>query len=178
MHSPELLDHTLADLHGTHQGIHRMQAQAREAVYWPGIDADIVDYVHQYTICTKYKASPAAQPMLPSDVPDSPWEEITADYLNHQGKEYLLICDVFSKYPFLYKVTTKSAQSLCACLLELISQYGPLSLLSKDNGLPFASEKLTQFLLLHHIEQSTSSPHFPRSNGFIECQVRNGKESS
>ena len=110
--------------------------------------------------------------MLPRDVPDGLWQEIAADYLTHQGKEYLLICNLFSKYPFLNKVTTKSAQSLCACLLELISQYGTPSLFSTDNGQPFLSEELTQFLLHHHIEHSTSSLHFPRSNGFIEQQVR------
>ena len=55
---PELLDHTLAGLHGAYQGINKMQAQVREAVYWPGIEADIVDYVHWCTICTKHKASP------------------------------------------------------------------------------------------------------------------------
>ena len=47
--------------------------------------------------------------MLPRDVPDGLWQEIAVDYLNHQGKEYLLISDVFIKYPFMYKVTTKSA---------------------------------------------------------------------
>ena len=53
----ELLDHTLADLQGTHQGIDRMQAEVQEAVYWPGIDTNIVNYVCQCTICTKHKAS-------------------------------------------------------------------------------------------------------------------------
>ena len=33
----ELLKRTFADLHGAHHGVDRMQAQAREAVYWPGI---------------------------------------------------------------------------------------------------------------------------------------------
>ena len=120
----------------------------------------------------KHKASPPAQPMLPRDVPDGPWQEIMADYFTHKGKEHLLICNLFSNYPFLYKVFTKSAQTLCACLLELISQYGPLSLLFMDNGQPFASEELTQFLQCHHIEHPTSSPHFPRSKGFIECQIQ------
>ena len=95
------------------------------------------------------------------------------DYMTHKGHEYLIICDAFSKYPFTYKVSTKSAQSLCTHLLELISQYGPPSLLSTDNGLPFASDELMEFLMWHHcIEHHTSSPHFPRSNGFIERQVR------
>ena len=41
-----------------------------------------------------------------------------------------------------------------------------------DNVPPFASEELTEFLMHHCIEHSTSSPNFPRSNGFIEWQVR------
>ena len=140
---PELLDHTLADLYGAHQGINRMQAQVREAVYWPGIDDDIADFACQCTICTKHKVSPPTQPMLPRDVPEGLWQEITVDHLTHQGKEYLLISILFSKYPFLYKVSTKSVHSPCAHLLGLISQYRPLSLLSMDNGQPFSSEELT-----------------------------------
>ena len=100
---PELLNRTLADLHGAHQGIDRMQAQAREAVYWLGIDADIADYVNQCTICTKHKASPPAQPMLPRDIPDGLLQDITAYYMTHNGQEYLIICSAFSKYPFAYK---------------------------------------------------------------------------
>ena len=55
--------------------------------------------------------------------------------------------------------------------LKLISHYGPLSLFSMDNGQPFASEQLAHILKCHHIENSTSSPYFPRCNGFTECQV-------
>ena len=54
----ELLNCALVDLHGPHQGIDKMQAQARKAVYWPSINADIVNYVCWCTICTKHKASP------------------------------------------------------------------------------------------------------------------------
>ena len=81
---PELLERTLADLHGAHQGVDRMQAEAREAVCWPGIDSDISDYVSWCTICTKHKASFPAQPMLPRDVPDGPWQDIAVDYMTHK----------------------------------------------------------------------------------------------
>ena len=169
---PELLKRTLADLHGAHQGVNRMQAQAREAVYWPGIDSDISDYISWCTICTKHKASLPAQPMLPRNIPDGPWQDIAMDYMTHKCHEYLIICNTFSKYPFVFKVTSKSAQSLCMCLLELVLQYGPPMSLSTDNGPPFASDELTEFLTCHCITHHTSSPHFPRSNGFIERQVR------
>ena len=166
---PELFGRTLADLHGAHKGVDRMQAQAREVVYWPGIDSDISDYVSWCTICTKHKASPPAQPMLPRDIPDGPWQDITADYMTFKSHECLIICDTFSKYPFAYKVMPKS---LCLHLLELILQYGPPMSLSTDNGPPFASDELAEFLTCHCLVHHTSSPHFPRSNGFIERQVR------
>ena len=169
---PELLNRTHADLHGAHQGVNRMQAQARESVYWPDIDADVADYGRRCTICTNHKASLPVQPMLPKDIPDGPWQDIVVDYMTHKGQEYLIICNAFSKYPFMYKVSSKSAQSLCTCLPELISQYGPPTSLSTDNGLPFALDELTEFLMCHHIQHHTSSPHLPRSNGFIERQVR------
>ena len=38
-------------------------------------------------------ASPPAQPMLPRDIPDGPWQDITADYMTFKGHEYLIICD-------------------------------------------------------------------------------------
>ena len=103
---PELLDGTLADQHGAHQGTIMVQGQARQTVYWPGIDADIANYVCWCTICTKHKASPHAQPMLSRDIPSGPWQEIAADYCTQKGREYLLVCDLISKYPFIYKVST------------------------------------------------------------------------
>ena len=45
--------------------------------------------------------------MLPRDIPDGPWQDIAVDYMMFKGHEYLIICDTFSKYPFVYKVTAK-----------------------------------------------------------------------
>ena len=94
-----------------------MQAQAWEAVYWPGIDADIADYVNWCTICTRHKASLPAQPMVPTDVPDGPWQDIAVDYMTHKGQEYLIICDAFSKYPlFLKSLPNQPNLYVHACL--------------------------------------------------------------
>ena len=109
---PELHDMTLYDLHDSHQGIEKMTHTARANIYWPGIDADISDYVKRCTICTKYKASQATQPMLLWDIPDSPWQKLAHDYFMHKGKDYLLIADTFSKYPFIYKVHSKTTDSI------------------------------------------------------------------
>ena len=122
--------------------------------------------------------APNTKPLcLPSqcyleDISDGPWQDIAVDYMTHKSQEYLIICDAFSKYPFVYKVMSKSATSLCMHQLELILQYGPPLSLSTDYGPPFASDELAEFLMCHCLAHHTSSTHFPRSNGFIERQVR------
>ena len=114
--------------------------------------------------------------MLLRDIPDSPWQELAADYFTHRGKDYLLIADTFSKYPFVYKVHSKSTDSIINRLQDLFSQFGKPQCFFSDNGPPFSSEAFSQFLTSHAID-ITSSPLYPRSNGFIERQVKTIKTS-
>ena len=171
----ELYDRSLHELHKMHLGIEKMQHRARATVYWPGIDADIVEYVKRCTTCTQHKATQHVQPMLPRDVPEAPWQDLAADFFNFKGKEYLLIADTFSKYPFAFRMTTKTAETDIQKFTQLFSQYGSPKSLTTDNGPPFSSEVFAQFMSTQRVEHITSSPHYPKSNGFIERQVKTMK---
>ena len=63
--------------------------------------------------------------MLPRDVPDSPWQELAADFFTHNHKEYLLIADTFSKYPYVYQTSSKTAESITKKLQNLIFSIWP-----------------------------------------------------
>ena len=114
-----------------------MRHFSQNTVYWPRIDADIADYVNLCKTCMQHKAKQAVQPMLPSDVPDSPWQDLAADFFTYNHKEYLLIVDTFSKYPFIYQLSSKSAKSIIKKLQNLISQYVPPKRLFSNNGFHF-----------------------------------------
>ena len=114
-----------------------MQALAQEAVSWPGIDANITNYVKRCAICTQHKGSP-----------------------------------LFSKHPFLFHMTSKTAQSLIQKFQNIMSQDDFPSILYSDNGPPFTAEEFEPFLQRQYINHITSSPHFHQSNGFIEQQVK------
>ena len=141
-------------------------------VYWPGLDADIADYVNHCKTCTQQKAKQAVQPMLPRDMPDFPWQELAADFFTHNHKEYLLIANTFSKYPFVYQTSSKTAKSITKKLQNLISQYGPPKWFFSDNGLPFSSKAFQKFLASQYIDHIISSPLYPKSNGFIKRQIK------
>ena len=110
--------------------------------------------------------------MLLRDVPDSPWQDLAANFFTYNHRDYLLIADTFSKYPFVYQISSKSADSIIRKLQNLISQYGPPKRFYSDNGAPFLSEAIQKFLALHNIDHITSSPHYPKSNSFIERQIK------
>ena len=63
--------------------------------------------------------------MLPRDVPEAPWQDLAADFFNFKGKEYLLIADTFSKYPFAFRMTTKTADSHTKVYTTLLTVWQP-----------------------------------------------------
>ena len=170
--SHELHDRFLHDLHEAHQGIEKMQLKARATIYWPGIDADIIEYVKRCNICIQHKTVQPIQPLLPRDVPHAPWQDLAADFFQFNSKEYLLVSDVFSKFPFIFNVTTKTADTVISNIEQLLSQYEYPFSLPTDNGPHFSSETFAKFLAKNKIDHITSSPHYPKSNGYIECQVK------
>ena len=177
MYSPELQDRALNDLHDGHLGVEKITHLARPTMYWQSIDREIADYVRCCTTCAKHKALQTVQPILPCDIPDGPRQEIAADYFTHSNKNYLLIANTFSKYPFLYAVHSKTSDSIIQCLQDLFSQFGTPTCFYPDNGPPFSSKPFSSFLTSLNIEHITSSPLYPNSNGFIERQIKTLKTS-
>ena len=115
--------------------------------------------------------------MLPHDIPDGLWQELAADYLTHSNKDYLLIADSFSKYPFVFRVHSKSSDSLIPCLQDLFSQFGTPNHFYSNNGPQFSSEPFSHFLTSLGIDHIMSSPLYPKSNSFIESQIKTIKTS-
>ena len=85
-----------------------------------------------------------------------------------------MICDYFSKFPFLYRAKT-SFWSLRDRLIDLFSIEGYPDEIVSDNGPPFQSKEFAKFLSGLGIKHTTSSPGYPHSNGFIERHIQTVK---
>ena len=94
------------------------------------------------------------------------------DYFYMNGRLYILICDYFSKFPFLFQVKTMSFANLKDHLEELFSVEGIPDEIMSDNGPPFNGKEFSSYLTGLGIRHTTSSPNYPRSNGFIERQIQ------
>ena len=142
-------------------------------MYWTGIDADIEDYTKRCQECIKRSQVPK-EPLQPHDIPEGPWRKLGIDYFAFDGSSYVLICDYFSKFPFLYRAKT-SFWSLRDRLIDLFSIEGYPDEIVSDNGPPFQSKEFAKFLSGLGIKHTTSSPGYPRSNSFIERHIQTVK---
>ena len=97
------------------------------------------------------------------------------DYFYMNGRLYILICDYFSKFPFLFQVKTMSFANLKDHLEELFSVEDIPNEIMSDNGPPFNGKEFSSYLTGLGIRHTTSSPNYPRSNGFIERQIQTMK---
>ena len=169
-----LREEYLERLHYGHLSARKVQENARQHLYWPGLDADITDYVQRCQECIK-KAHPPKEPLQARDVPSQPWERIVMDHFYHSGRLYLIVCDYFSKFPFLFQTKLTSFANIKDQLEELFRLKGTPDEIMSDNGPPFSSKELNTFLSGLGIKHTTLSPNYPQSNGFIERQIQTVK---
>ena len=169
----ELQEEYLIHLHEGHLSASKVQENAKQHMYWTVIDADIEDYTKR---CQEYikRSQVAKEPLQPHDIPEGPWRKLGIDYFTFDGNSYVLTCDYFSKFPFLYRAKT-SFWSLRDRLIDLFSIEGYPDEIVSDNGPPFQSKEFAKFLSGLGIKHTTSSPGYPHSNGFIERHIQTVK---
>ena len=90
--------------------------------------------------------------------------------------DFLIVADVFSKYFLVRKLANSTAAAVCAELASIVTELGLPHIIRSDNGPCYNSKEFHQFLQRYNITHQTSSPHHPRSNGFVERMVRVAKK--
>ena len=76
-----------------HNG-HKTILNAKQHMFWPGMEADIKDYTRRCQVCIK-RSRPAKELLQPHEIPDGPWQKLGMDFFDLKGKCYILICDYF-----------------------------------------------------------------------------------
>lgn len=165
----------LQRLHVGHQGISKCRARARESVWWPGISAQIGQIVERCELCQKHRTQ-NCEPLLPTPVPDRPWQKVGMDLFEWSNKHYLLIIDFFSRYIEIAELRYTSAEVTVRAIKEAFARHGTAETVVSDNGPQFSSELFRQFAKEHQFAHVTSSPRYPQANGEAERAVRTIKD--
>ena len=163
----------LDQLHLSHQGITKTQALARDCVYWPDISKHIEDLVKECAQCQKHQPQPQqpAEPSLHHEIPPFPWTKLGSDLFQIGPKHYLLIVDYFTKYPIVKELTSTTSAEIARQFRYICGILGCPSTIISDNGPQYIGQEFKNFIEQWGIEHVTSSPRYPKANGFAERMV-------
>ena len=161
----------LNKLHVGHQGIRKCRERAKQAVWWPGISKQLDKLVSECPNCTKFRVQ-KAEPLIPSPLPNLPWQKIGTDLFEWDKTTYLLIIDYYSRWIEIAKLTGLSANSVINHTKSIFARYGIPETVISDNGPQFSSEAYAQFAREYGFKHTTSSPNHPQGNGEAERGVQ------
>ena len=163
---PEMLQY----IHEGHQGKERCLFWARNTVFWPKMTYDVQELIERCIICQKHGRS---QPIIGTtqELPPFLWHTLATDIFYWKRMDFLIVTDVFSKYFLVRKLANSTSATVCAELATIVTELGLPHTIRSDNGPCYNSIEFQQFLQCYNITHHTSSPHHPRSNGFVERMV-------
>ena len=81
-----------------HMGIEKSKRRARDVLYWPGMNSQINGMITRCSICLEHQNKNAKEPMIPSQIPNIPWEKVATDLFTWDKSEYVVIVDYYSRY--------------------------------------------------------------------------------
>ena len=159
-------------IHEGHLGIEKCKKRAREVIYWPRINADIAEMVQSCTSCLMYKPKQQAESLNPHAVPNRPWEKVAADLFTLNNREYLVVVDYYSQFIEVCTMTSTTSKAVINHMKAMFARHGTPCELMSDNGPQFASQEFQNFAKDWDFRHTTSSPHYPQSNGLAENAVK------
>ena len=164
-----------------HLGLTKCKLQAKETLYWTGLNDQLEKHILNCQLCLQYsqsKCKPTPNMSLGQEIPAFPWTKLATDIFHFEGDSYLLLVDYTSRYPVIHKLTSMTAQNVIGHLNIIFSEYGWPDTIVSENGPCYTAEAFTKTMQEYRVNHITSSPHYPQSNGLVEKFVKTVKSLS
>ena len=163
-------------LHQGHNGIERCKNRARQSIFWPGINSEIKDLVSNCSLCQTYRNRQQKETLIQHTIPDALWTKVASDLFTLYGHDYVIVTDYFSKYIEVERLTDKASSTVVNKIKKIFSRHGIPKELCTDNGPEYTASCFKRFAKEWDFKHTTSSPHFPQSNGFVERAIQTVKK--
>ena len=125
--------------------------------------------------CIEHR-KPRPEPMIPSAIPERPWQVIGTDLYYLKSTPFLVVIDYFSRYvevsPLL---SSQKSLEVVRALKSMFARHGIPETVRSDNGPQYDSAVFAKFSKDWNFDHVTSSPNYAQSNGEVERAVQTVK---
>ena len=166
----EMLD----KIHAAHQGITKCRERAKHSVWWPGLSRQLEETVKSCPECLKH--SPLRpEPLIPSQLPQLPWQKVGTDLFEWNKSTYLLVVDYYSRWIEVARLQKQTAPEVINHTRSIFARHGIPEIVVSDNGPQFSADLYATFAREYGFEHVPSSPLYPQGNGEAERAVKTVK---
>ncbi|XP_063446850.1 uncharacterized protein K02A2.6-like [Mytilus trossulus] len=162
-------------IHSSHIGIEGCLRRARESLYWPGMNAEVKDYIQRCETCRTFERKQQKETLISHEIPSRPWSKVGIDIMTFQCKNYLVTVDYYSNYWEVDYLEDTLALTVIRKLRAQFARHGIPDVCFTDNGPQFDCGEFRKFSRLWEFKHDTSSPLYAQSNGKVEQTVQTVK---
>ena len=164
-------------VHQAHLGTESCLRRARECLYWPGMNADMKDYISRCDRCRNFEISNQKETLMPHELPPRPWEKVGTDLFSLDGRDYLITVDYLSNFWEVDRLPDTKSTTVIRKLKAHFARNGSPNYVISDGGPQYVSEEFKRFAREWDFEHVTSSPHHQNANGKAEAAVKMAKRT-
>ena len=165
----------LNKLHAAHRGPDFTLRHARSCVFWPGLTSQITTMCKTCITCAQHTQQHPREPLQPYPVLTLPWQLVSQDLFELNGRAYLVTVDHYSDFYEIDRLPTIQSSAVIQVTKKHFGRYGVPHTLITDNGTQFTSDLFKTFANNYKFHHITSSPYWSQSNGRAEAAVKSAK---
>ena len=152
---PSMRQEILGKIHDGHLGISKCRERARQGVWWPQISKDIQNMGAKCRYCLQKRPSQPRDPLIPTELPDRPFQHVAVDLCELRGKLFLVLVDYYSRWidnNRLHRTLKLVSSPICLCGQEdktaehfFFLQRCPLHKSTREDVWPVSTPLTTKF---------------------------------
>jgi Integrase zinc binding domain/Integrase core domain len=158
-----------------HMGQRNTYYRLQDAVWWPGIQEDVVRYVKSCDTCQKRKKNKEIPEPSSATIQPEPFYHIGIDVMGPlpvttTNKRYIILAiDFFTKYVEGVAVEEADAQTVTKFIhSDIICRHGVPKEITSDRGTEFCNKLVEELSRTYHIKHIKTTAYHPQGNGQTE----------
>ena len=108
------------ELYCGHQGITKCRQIARQSIWWPGVNKEMIS---KCLICCEHKRQ-NAEPLKPTPFPEYLWQRMATDLFEWKKTSYILVIDYYSRYIKIASLRNTKSSGVIQKLKTIFVQHG------------------------------------------------------
>ena len=165
-----LRDKAVSIAHEGHQGLVKTKQLLREKIWFPGIDDTVQRMMKNCIACQANGPSNHPDPLQMTPLPPDPWHTVHMDFCGPfpSGEYLFVVIDAYSRFPEVVIVHSTFASCIIPQLDRIFSTHGIPHVVRSDNGPPFTSEEIREYMRENGIDHRRITPLWPQANSEAE----------